>query len=99
MKHFYVLCDAVEAGFLDSDVTATIRGYKAGQEEYVRGAADSIREENGRKYLYIGVVRQDLTTKAWLVQLPTEADSGTQRMWVPEASVIQVQRSPTAVTP
>lgn len=96
MKQFYVLCEAVEAGFLDTEVTVTIRGYKAGQEEYVRGAADSVLTEGGLQYLYIGAVRQDPATKAWLIQLPTEADSGAQRMWVPEFSVIQRSATPVA---
>ncbi len=96
MKKFYVLCEAVEPGFIDREVTVTIRAYKPGHEEYVRGAADSVIEDGGRSYLYIGVVRQDFATKAWLIQLPTEADSGTQRMWVPEASVIERSRTPVA---
>jgi hypothetical protein len=40
-------------------------------------------ENNGKKYLPVGLVHVDRKGKRALVELPQEADSGTSRVWVP----------------
>jgi hypothetical protein len=50
---------------------------------FLRVARGVVRKEDGRTYLPVGIVEVDRRKKRALIQLPYEADSGANRLWVP----------------
>ncbi|MCI0463642.1 MAG: hypothetical protein L0Z62_42450 [Gemmataceae bacterium] len=49
---------------------------------------DFVVRKEGQTYLPIGVVYRDREKGVALIELPVEADSGTHRLWVPLASLV-----------
>jgi hypothetical protein len=56
-----------------------------GRRESLQIDADFLTVENGQNYLPVGVVYRD--PEKVLIELPTEADSGTNRLWVAPFSI------------
>jgi hypothetical protein len=54
----------------------------AGHEQFLRVAQGFLTEEAGRTYLPIRLIELDRAGGRALVQLPYEADSGVNRLWV-----------------
>ncbi|MCI0464612.1 MAG: hypothetical protein L0Z62_47405 [Gemmataceae bacterium] len=54
-----------------------------GKRESLRVGKGMISHVNGKTYLPVGVVQFDYRGRRALVELPTEAGSGTWRLWVP----------------
>jgi hypothetical protein len=75
-----VLCE-VSAGFRESERTVGIKDVN-GNREFLRVPADFLSPHDGKFYVTVGVIGQDPKTKAVLVELPHEADSGAWRLWV-----------------
>jgi hypothetical protein len=84
----YVICDEVSEGLRPGEATVAVRSLK-GKREFLRVSEKGLRRDNGRQYLAIGVVYQDPDSRAYLIEFPHEADSGANRIWVPEANVLQ----------
>lgn len=84
---FYVVCDEVSDGLRPADATVAIKSLK-NRREYLRVSKTNLLERGHSKYLCIGVVHQDPATRAFLIEFPHEADSGANRIWVPEAAVL-----------
>lgn len=89
----YVVCDEVTEGLRPSDVTVTVKSLK-NRREFLRVSQKSLLEHNSRKYLAIGIVHQDPSTKAFLIEFPHEADSGANRIWVDSAQVLHEEQVP-----
>jgi hypothetical protein len=83
----YVVCDEVSEGLRPSDVTVAVKSLK-NRREFLRVSEKSLLERNNKKYLAVGLVYQDPESRAFLIEFPHEADSGANRIWVPETSVL-----------
>ena len=75
-----VLC-SVSEGARPAEATVEVRDYQ-GRPEYLPVDRALIIAENGTSYLSVAVLHVEPTKKAALVDLPVEADSGANRIWV-----------------
>lgn len=75
----FVLCATVRNGLRDSEATVAVADIQGGKQ-YLRVERAFLHEERGEHYLPIGVVGR--TSDKALIELPHEADSGANRMWV-----------------
>lgn len=73
-------CLAVPSALHDTQVVTVTDA--DGNEQYLRVARGFLTAVGGRAYLPIRVVELDRSTGRALVQLPYEADSGMNRLWV-----------------
>jgi hypothetical protein len=83
----FLRCD-IKPGLRDSEVTVTVEDVN-GRKQRLRVERDFLREEAGQLYLPIGIVVRH-PEKPWvLIELPREADSGANRMWVAPEQLLQ----------
>ena len=87
---FYVLCESVRPGLIEGEVTAELKTFH-GKTEFVRAPSDGIHPVGKKQYLDVGVVRAHSETGSYLIQLPSEADSGANRIWVKAESVMEAE--------
>ncbi|HEY8505456.1 MAG TPA: hypothetical protein VIL46_12810 [Gemmataceae bacterium] len=78
-----VRCENVSEGLRASEALASLRDY-GGRRHFIRVERDFLSEQGGRFYLPVGVVHVDPRTKAVLIELPHEAETGANRLWVAE---------------
>ena len=76
-----VRCENVTEGLRASEALASLRDYY-GRRHFIRVERDFLSEHNGHFYLPIGVVHIDPKTKAVLIELSHEAETGANRLWV-----------------
>jgi hypothetical protein len=76
-----IRCEAVSEGLRSSEAVVTLRDYH-GRRHFLRVERDFLSEQGGAMYLPIGVVYVDPRTKAVLIELPHEAETGANRMWM-----------------
>lgn len=76
-----VRCENVSEGLRASEVVASLRDYH-GRRHFIRVERDYLSEVRGTFYLPVGVVHADPRTKAVLIGLPHEAETGANRLWV-----------------
>jgi hypothetical protein len=88
-----VVCDVVTKGFRDSERSVGVRDVN-GHRQFLRVVEHFLTFENGKYYLPVGLVMVRYKDQAALVELPHEADSGANRLWVPFASLLEPVRSP-----
>lgn len=74
-------CEAVSEGLRPSEALASLRDYH-NRRHFIRVERDFLSEYAGSFYLPIGIVHVDLKTKAVLIELPHEAETGANRLWV-----------------
>jgi hypothetical protein len=74
-------CENVSEGLRASEGVASLRDYQ-NRRHFIRVERDFLSEESGHFYLPIGVVHIDPRTKAVLIELPHEAETGANRLWV-----------------
>jgi hypothetical protein len=81
----HVVCEVSE-GLRESERTVAVRDIN-GHRQFLRVEKGFLTEENGRSYLPVGVVKiaKDDTV---LIELPHEADSGANRLWVRQADLL-----------
>ena len=82
-----VLCEVSE-GLRPTEVTVTIKDVH-GRPQFLRIDRDFIVSEAGQSYLPVGVVHDDRTRGVVLIELPYEADSGANRLWVRLTDLLQ----------
>lgn len=80
-----VICEQVSKGLRDSEVIASVRDVY-GRRHFIRVEYDFLIAENGTHYLPIGIVHIDPRSKAVLIELPHEAETGANRIWVRESA-------------
>ena len=86
--NYYVLCSEVLEGLRDSEATVVVAAY-GGRREFVRASRSGLHDNGeGKRYLCVGLVGKHPDTKTALIQFPEEADSGANRIWVPEAHLL-----------
>jgi hypothetical protein len=76
-----VRCEVTPGGILPGGVTARIKDVD-GRCQYVQVTRGMINHQVGEDYLPIGIVDIDRQARKVLIELPVEADSGVNRMWV-----------------
>jgi hypothetical protein len=76
-----IRCEAVTDGLRASEALVTLRDYHQ-KRHFIRVERDFLTPLAGQFYLPIGVVHVDPRTRAVLVELPHEAETGANRLWV-----------------
>ena len=76
-----VQCEVSE-GLMGSDITVCIRDTD-GREQYIHVLPSMVNLVAGITYLPVGIINVDQHKGRVLIELPTEADSGANRMWMP----------------
>ena len=74
-------CEVIPGGILPNAVTAIITDV-GGRSQYVQVTDGMINRDDGQPYLPVGIVDIDRRSRRVLIELPVEADSGANRMWV-----------------
>ncbi len=75
-----VRCEVSE-GLTGSDITVCIRDI-SGKEQYIHVLPSMANWEDDVPYLPVGIINVDRRPGRALVELPIEADSGVNRMWM-----------------
>jgi hypothetical protein len=55
----------------------------AGKSQFLRVSKGFVVRDEDKHFLPIGIVDVDFPNKQALIELPSEADSGLNRMWIP----------------
>jgi len=74
-------CDEIERGLRASEALAIFRDYR-GRRHFIRVERDFLSQQDGNFFLPIGVVHIDPRTNMVLIELPHEAETGANRLWV-----------------
>jgi hypothetical protein len=89
-----VRCEVSE-GWRDTEITVCVRDMK-GVRQFMQATPTMVNYYNQTPYLPVGIIQVDRPGRRVLIELPTEADSGVNRMWIPfesflrEPEVVQV---------
>jgi len=83
----YVLCNEVLEGLRNSEATVVVLTH-SGKREFVRASRNGLYRNGSGTYLCVGLVGNHAETKTALIQFPEEADSGANRVWVPESNLV-----------
>lgn len=92
----YVLC-TVSDGLRPSEVTAEVRDVND-RPQYLRVHREFVKNLNNAWFLPIGIVFHDRDKDMYLIELPHEADSGVNRLWVTSTSIFEPKRKEAATT-
>ena len=76
-----LLCDSISDGLRASEALAVFRDYD-GRRHFIRVERDFLSWENSRHYLPVGIVGVDRRQGLVLIELPHEAETGANRLWV-----------------
>ncbi|MGD0045088.1 MAG: hypothetical protein ABSE84_32590, partial [Isosphaeraceae bacterium] len=76
-----VRCEISE-GLTGSDKTICVRDVD-GRRQYIHVLPSLVNWVSDTPYLPVGVINVDYRNNRVLIELPIEADSGTNRMWMP----------------
>ncbi len=80
--------EKVSEGLRPSEAVATLRDYRS-RRHFIRVERDYLSVKNGDTYLPIAVVHVDPGTRAVLIELPHEAETGANRLWVTQEQLDQ----------
>jgi hypothetical protein len=83
----------IEDGIRDGDFTVKITDVN-NKSQYIHVPQGMINQEGEIFYLPVGLVEIDRRERRVLIELPTEADSGANRMWVRFDALRQETRVP-----
>ena len=76
-----VRCIGLSEGLRSSEFVARLVDFH-GRTHFIRVERDFIDDNAGISFLPVGIVHVDPKTKAVLVELPQEAETGANRIWV-----------------
>ena len=82
-----VLCEHVGPGLRVTERSVAVRDVR-GHREYIRVEEDFLTEVGERAYLPVGVVHIDKEKGMVLIEVPHEADTGGNRLWVRPADLL-----------
>jgi hypothetical protein len=91
----YVVCN-IDEGLRPSEVTVEVRDIQA-RPEFLRVPRDFVKQFNGHYYLPIGIVYHDRDNDRFWIELPHEADSGINRLWVSRQDLHDPQKRAEAI--
>jgi hypothetical protein len=78
-----IRCESVSEGLRASEVVAVFRDFRS-RRHFLRVERDFLSQIDGHDYLPVGVVGVDPRTRLILIELPHEAETGANRLWVKE---------------
>jgi len=76
-----LLCTRVSRGLREADAIATLRDVH-GRQHFLQIEKDLLTHDNSHAYLPVAFVGSDARTGAVLIELPHEAETGVNRLWV-----------------
>jgi hypothetical protein len=76
-----IRCNRISAGLRQSEALASFTDYY-GRTHSIRVERDFLTLKGGGTFLPVGVVHVDPKKRAVLVELPHEAETGINRLWV-----------------
>jgi hypothetical protein len=76
-----ILCEQVSPGLREADAILTFLDF-LGRRHFLQIERTLLVRRNGSSYLPVGFVHRDQPTGAFLVELPHEAETGVNRLWV-----------------
>lgn len=76
-----VRCEISE-GLTESDITVCVKDIE-GREQFIHVLPSMVNGVGQASYLPVGVIEVDARNNRVLIELPIEADSGVNRMWMP----------------
>lgn len=88
-----VICEE-SPGLRETERTVAVKDVH-GRRHYLRVEVGFLARGGGRSFLPVGVVGIDEAKKMALIELPHEADSGVNRLWICLAD-LQRSREPVA---
>ena len=86
----YVRC-TVSEGLRPSEITVEVTDQE-GRSEFLRVEQDYVKSFDGNSHLPVGIIVFD--NERALIELPHEADSGANRLWVARKDVKEVSAKP-----
>jgi hypothetical protein len=88
-----ILCEQVSPGLREADAILTFVDLH-GRRHFLQIEKDILVRRNGSFYLPVGLVDRDARTGAFLVELPHEAETGVNRLWVGGEKVVDADEVP-----
>jgi hypothetical protein len=89
-----VVCDEIGPGMRPSERTVAVKDVY-GRREFLRADADFLTPgTGGRHYITVGLVHVDPKSQAVLIELPHEAYSGANRLWVRPQDLLDPVETP-----
>jgi hypothetical protein len=88
-----VRCEVLAGGIFPNGVTAHIVDME-GRPQFVQLTRGMINRRGDTDYLPVGFVEIDRRQRRVLIELPAEADSGANRMWVRFDDLLTEDESP-----
>ncbi len=76
-----VRCERVSPGMRSADVIVTLLDVY-GRRHFLQIEREFVVRDNGHAYLPVGFVHRDEETGAVLIELPHEAETGVNRLWI-----------------
>ena len=76
-----LLCEKVSDGLRASEAIASVRD-RGNRRHFIRVERDFLTDLPKGSYLPVGIVHVDPRAKAVLIELPHEAETGANRLWV-----------------
>lgn len=76
-----IRCHNVSEGLRPSEALASFVDFH-GRTHSIRVERDFLSEQEGHAFLPVGIVHVDPKNKAVLIELPHEAETGANRLWV-----------------
>jgi hypothetical protein len=86
-----VRCEVSE-GWRDTEITVCV-GDATGNRQSMQATPTMVNYYNQTPYLPVGIIQVDREGRRVLIELPTEADSGANRMWIPFESFLREQEA------
>ena len=88
-----ILCENVSPGLREADAILTFLDFH-GRRHFLQIEKDFLVHHNGHSYLAVGLVHRDARTGAFLIELPHEAETGVNRLWVSAEKVLEGDEVP-----
>jgi len=82
-----IRCEQVSPGLREADAILTFVDFH-GRRHFLQIEKDLLVRQNGHAYLPVGFVQCDAPTGAYLIELPHEAETGVNRLWVSADKVL-----------
>ena len=88
-----ILCEQVSPGLREADAILTFVDFN-GRRHFLQIEKDFLVRRDGHTYLPVGFVHRDAPTGAFLIELPHEAETGANRLWVSADKVLDADEVP-----
>lgn len=73
--------EQISDGLRSSEAVASLKDYH-GRTHFIRVERDFLSQQANHSFLPVGIVHVDPRTKAVLIELPREAETGANRLWI-----------------